>query len=290
MPYIFMLIFFAAIAGVVFPYLRQWKRKHFALAAAGAFIGMMFTVPKPTAQERAARKAAEAKEATQQAQSARATEHTGVLAKAAPALEVPANYTRAEYGTTYKRVGATSFAKLNELEAGAVYAAAESKSCDKVVDAAVSDRSKRDDALWYVNCANENRFMVSQKQAADALARFKEGNLASRKLDASCTLSSVAMCGATSAQRAALDNEVALANACDFVLDKVLVSPSSLDMVGSWSISFGKNDSVTISRNFDSQNSFGAMIRSRYRCTINAATSNITGFVIEGPTGTNKVI
>ena len=61
-------------------------------------------------------------------------------------------------------------------------------------------------------------------------------------------------------------------------------------MVGRWSVGFGENDTVTISRDFDSQNSFGAMIRSRYRCTVNAATDNVTGFVVEDPMGAKRVI
>jgi hypothetical protein len=271
MAYVFMILFLAASGGIALPYIRNWKRKHFALAAFAAFIGMTLTVPKPTSEELAA-------------------DHTAAVAKARSVLNPPSNYTRAEYGSTFKRVGAATFAKLNELEPGAVYAAAESTSCNKVNYAGVSEKSKPGDAVWFVDCANQNRFVIHQKDAAEALARFNQGKLAFHKLAASCTLSTTAMCKASSAQRAALANELELASACDLILDKALVSPSSVNMVGRWSVGFGENDTVTISRDFDSQNSFGAMIRSRYRCTVNAATDNVTGFVVEDPMGAKRVI
>ena len=78
-------------------------------------------------------------------------------------------------------------------------------------------------------------------------------------------------------------------SACDIILQQAVVSPSSLDM-HRWSFGFTDRDTVVVERAFDSQNSFGAMIRSRYRCEIDAATSNISGFAVMGPMGSQKVI
>lgn len=289
LPFFFLLLFVAAAAGIIYPYYPKWNRKHFVLAAFAAFVGVALAVPQPTAEEIAARKIADAKEEQAHAASEQAEEHLAVLRKAAPALEVAPNYTRAEYGKTYANVGAATFAKLSRLEPGAAYAVAESKSCDRVNSVAVSDMSKPGEAMWFVDCANENRFMVSQKEAESALARFRGGKLAARERERSCTLSSVADCKASPAQRASRDKEIEYVSACDLILQEVVVSPSSLDM-HHWVFGFGKGDTVIIQRPFDSQNGFGAMIRNRYQCEIDAATSNVKAFVVDGAMGRQKII
>lgn len=57
-----------------------------------------------------------------------------------------------------------------------------------------------------------------------------------------------------------------------------------------WAVEVAGKNTVVIRRNFDSQNSFGAMIRSQYVCKINATTNNIEGFTVNGPMGSKKVI
>ena len=47
-------------------------------------------------------------------------------------------YTRSEYSDTYKELGRIAFSKLNLLEPGALYAAAESKQCDRVITAGLN--------------------------------------------------------------------------------------------------------------------------------------------------------
>lgn len=289
MPYLFLLLLLACIAGIIYPFLPNSKRWHFALGAVASFVGLAATVPKLTPQQLADRKAEEAREAALEAGEQSAEEHRKVVEKAHPALEGGSAYTRAEYGDTYRRVGAATFAKLNELEPGAAYAAAESNSCNRVNAAAVSDTSKPGAAVWFVDCANERRFMVDQGQAAAALARFKAGRLLSRDLEPSCTLSSVADCKLTSSQKSAKDKEIEFVSACDTILQQVVVSPSSLDL-HRWSYGFAGHDTVVVERPFDSQNSFGATIRSSYRCEIDASTSNISGFKVRGPTGFQRII
>jgi len=289
LPYLFSLLFFAAAAGVIYPYYVKWNRKHFALATLGTFVGLVLTVPNPTPQELAAREAAEKKEEQEEVAAKASEEHQEVLKKASAAVEVPANYTRAEYGKTFARVGAATFAKLNELEPGAAYAAAESKSCNRANLAMVSDMSKPGAAVWFVDCENENRFMITQKEAEEALARFKAGKLALRTRERSCTLTSIADCKATPAQKASRNKEIEYVTACDMILESVVISPSSLDK-HRWVFGFGQGDTVVIQRPFDSQNGFGAMLRSRYRCEIDASTNNLKGFVVEGALGRQKVI
>lgn len=287
MIYVFSILFLASIAGIIYPYLQRFRRKHFAIAAVGAFVGMMVTVPDPTPEQLAARAA---------------EDHKGVLAKTRDALAQPAEYTRADYAQTYTRVGAKTFALLGKLEPGAAYTAAESDACDKVTSLAVSDTSKPDKAVWFVDCANENRFMVSQQAAEAALVRFGKAALVKSDLKPSCTLSSAAKCKATGtgtataeqptspAEEAAKAKEIEFVSACDMILQQALVSPSSLDMSWKWAVEVAGKNTVVIRRNFDSQNSFGAMIRSQYVCKINATTTNIEGFTVNGPTGSKKVI
>lgn len=288
-PLPFFFLFLACVIGAIYPFVPSSKRWHFALGAVASLVGLGVTVPKPTAEDLAAREAEEAQEAAEEARQEASEGHQTVVAKARPALEGRMNYTRAEYGDTYARVGAATFAKLDDLEPGAAYAAAESNSCNRVNAAMVSDTSKPGAAVWFVDCANERRFMISQRQAADALARFKDEKLALRDLEPNCTLSSVADCELSPAQRAAKDKEVEFVSACDLILQAVVVSPSSLDM-HRWRYGFADDDTVVIERPFDSENSFGAMIRSSYRCEIDATTTKISGFVVKGPMGNQKVI
>lgn len=289
MPYLFLLLLLACIAGVVYPFVPNSKRWHFALGAVASFVGLGLTVPKPTPQELADRKADEAREAAHELREEGAQDHREVVEKAKPALEGRTDYTRTEYRDTYRRVGASTFAKLNELEPGAAYAAAESQTCNRVNAVTVSDTSRPGAAVWFVDCANERRFMVDQRQAAAALARFKEEKLALRDLEPSCTLSSVADCKLTASQKRAKDKEIEFVSACDTILQQVVVSPSSLDL-HRWTYGFAGQDTVVVVRPFDSQNSFGATIRSKYRCEIDASTMNISGFQVTGPMGSQRVI
>lgn len=283
-PYVFLLLFLASTAGIIYPYFRRFRRKHFAFAALGTFVGLILTIPEPTPEQLAARAAKQTAEKTEEARA----EHRRIVEKAASTI--PTNYTRAEYGQTYNRVGAKTFAILGKLELGAAYLAAESSLCNKVNFTSVSDVSKPSKAVFFVDCANENRFMVDQTDAQSALDRFSKGLLTPTDLTPSCTLSSVSMCKATPAQRAAKEKEIEFVSACDIILQQVVVSPSSLDFAGRWDYGFGKGDTVVIRRAFDSQNSFGAMIRNQYVCEIDALTTNIQGFSVNGPMGSKRVI
>ena len=246
-----------------------------------SLVGIGATVPPPTPEQIAVRKAEQAAEADK--------EHRQIVEKAKDALNVPRGHASTQHGKIHARLDTAGSSKFSELEHGAAYAAAESRSCDKAVSAGLSDVSKPRAAIWYVDCANDNRFMIDQKTAAAALVRFKAAKLARSELGPSCTTTTVSMCKATPAQRAASDKEVEYVSACDLILDRVLVSPSSLDK-HDWAYGLGRGDTVVVERPFDSQNGFGATVRGRYRCEIDASNSNITSFVVDGPSGRNRVI
>ena len=294
LPFVFLLL--ACLVGVVYPYLARSKRWHFAAGALASVVGMTLVMPEPTPEQLAARKAREERQAAEERQEkedearlAAIEDNKKIIEKAQPALEGGSDYTRSEYGNTFARVGASTFEKLGDLEPGATYAAAESNACNRVNAAMVSDTSKPGAAVWFVDCANHTRFMVSQQQAEDALARHSEGKLAFRDLEPGCTLSTISDCKFSPIQKAAKAKEVEYVSACDIILQQAVVSPSSLDM-HDWKYGFADGDLVVVERSFDSQNGFGALIRSSYRCEIDATTSNIEGFSVRGPMGTQKVI
>lgn len=299
LPFLFLLL--ACFVGLAHPYIRGSRRWHFGLGAIAAFTGIGASLPPPTPEELAARKAEEQREAAEEArlaaQEGKETarlEHEKVVEKASPAVATATNYTRTEYGDTFNRVGASTFGRLGELEPGAVYAAAESKSCDRVSLAMVSDVSKRNAAVWFVDCENQRRFMISQQQAEDALKRFTSGSLALSDLEPGCILPAAMECkrnnpNQSPAAKIAVAKEIEFVSACDGILEMALVSPSSLD-THRWRYQVTDTGKVIIERPFDSQNSFGATIRSSYRCEIDAMTTNIEGFSVSGPGGTQKII
>lgn len=290
MSSIFLLIFIFAATGIIRPYINGSKRWHFALAAAFSLLSVGLISTGIFAKRLTTQELAELRKANAKAEAATlAATQTEITAKVPGSLMKATSYTRAEYPRLYGQLGKATFGKLNELESGALYAAAESSRCNAVENGGVSDRSRKDAVLWFVDCENGNRFMVSREQAETALARHKSKRLAATDLAESCTTSSVAMCKATAAQRTA--EEAVVASACDILLKKAVASPSSLDIAFSWDYGISdKPDIVIVQRDFESQNGFGAMIRSRYHCELNAATGRIAKFVVEGPMGVQKII
>lgn len=296
MSYFFFFFFLAAVAGIIKPYLRQAKRWHFALGAIASFFAIgVFAEPRSpeqiAAQEkaRAEAEAAEAREEAQAKADAVSAEQSKITDKVSGDLLKAAAYSRADYPKLYSQLGKAAFEKLDDLEPGALYAAAESNQCDMVESVGVSDSSLKGAVRWFVDCRNGNRFMVTQDQALGALVRRNSRRMALADLAESCTTSTVAMCSATSAQKNASEAEIV--SACDILLNRAVVSPSTLDVASRWDYAISdKPDTLVVQRDFDSQNSFGAMIRSRYHCEVNAASGRITKFVVQGPMGAQKII
>lgn len=273
---ILMLATMAAMAGIVYPYKKPYTRKHFALLAFGLFVAFVVAVPKPTEAEQAATKIAEAQGA-----------NDAIIARSQDLVKQLVPYTKGEYPDTYKALGAKAFARLDELEPGAVYAAARSEQCDKPTYAAVSmERSKKDAPVWFVNCKNDNRFMIPMEEAEDALALVGKKALASTQRAADCTLDTVSMCNASKAQKEASEAEIV--TFCDQIVEQALISEP--DMKWSWDYRMGEGDDVRVVREFTAQNAYGAKLKHRYYCTVDTAQGKATSLKVEGPMGTETVI
>lgn len=268
MAMVFALLFLAAVVGIFKPYIKGWKRRYFGIVAIVCFVAFGIAVPEPTPQELAVKARSEAKVAQGK-----------ITDKAREVLANLGEYKREDYPDTYKRVGESTFAMLARLERGAILVAAESKNCDKVKVSGTSDKSTKGAAVFFVDCANGNRFMVNQNAADAAFVRSDKGVLAIADLSPSCTTSSVAMCSASKAQRE-IDETVAV-TFCDQMAEAALISKP--DYKWSWEKSFGEEDKVLFARGFTSQNGFGAELKNRYVCTIDAKRMKITNLVIETP-------
>ncbi len=291
----FALTLLACLIGIIVPFgkfisrLEPVRRKHYAIGAVASFILMAITIPEPTPEQLAARAEKDAEQA-----------HALVISKAEPALDVVPEYTREDHSETYKLVGSDVFARLNELEPAAIYAAASSPECDATTTGGISDISKPGKPVWFVDCENGNRFMINMIQAEATLKEFRAGKLAKQNIEPTCTTSTVRLCSMTPEERQAeadaaelqkkiRDKEVEYVTYCDMILQEVLVSPSSLDL-HRWEFGVSDNGHAVVARPFDSDNSFGASLRSRYRCEIDAAADKIESFTITGPNGTQTVI
>ncbi len=79
---------------------------------------------------------------------------------------------RRSFSKTYDKLGKAQFANANGLMRWAAVSVAASDRCAKVEDIGVSDQATRMDIKWYVDCSNDQRFMVSQEQAEAAKGRY----------------------------------------------------------------------------------------------------------------------
>lgn len=80
---------------------------------------------------------------------------------------------RESFGDTYAKLGAGQFQNANDLmHWAAIAAVAHGNRCDRVAMVNVSDRSTRDNIVWFVDCDNKERVFIEQQQAEDAKLRF----------------------------------------------------------------------------------------------------------------------
>ena len=80
---------------------------------------------------------------------------------------------RESFGDTYAKLGAGQFQNANDLmHWAAIAAVAQGNACDRVAMVNVSDRSTRDNIVWFVDCDNKERVLIEQSQAEDAKHRF----------------------------------------------------------------------------------------------------------------------
>lgn len=272
---VFFLALVVSLWGLIRPF-GNLRRKQFAGISGALFVAWVVAVPPLSPEAKAELAAKDVAE-----------ENSKVLAKVEQALESSISYEPGENPQTLAIVGREEFAKLNELEPGAFYAAAESRDCDRVTSGAVSlNASKKNLPVWFVDCDNGNRFMVTREEAHEALDRFSGSALAGRDRAANCTVRNVGLCNASLAQKEADEAEVVAF--CDMTVESALVGDS--DMAWGWDYRFGDGDSVVVVRDFKAQNAFGANLKHRYRCIFDAKLQRIVSLVIEGPTGSDRLI
>lgn len=80
---------------------------------------------------------------------------------------------RANFSKTYSKLGSKQFQNANDLNHwAAVAAVARGDACDRVAMVNVSERSTRQQIVWFIDCENKARVMIDQPQAEDARQRF----------------------------------------------------------------------------------------------------------------------
>lgn len=195
--------------------------------------------------------------------------------------------TRAEYGTTYSRLGSSQFDNANALMLWAAIAAAESDQCNRVEVVAVSDKATREELQWFVDCANKERFQIKQAQAEAAQSKYDpavkpEEREAAKK---------VAVAEPKSARWKDFNMAQAI-TACSTLVRSAMLNQGSFD--AAWSYDSEKNDDtgiVTIQQDFEAQNGFGGTISSRYHCEIDTKIGGrITKLKIREPDGWRDLI
>lgn len=168
---VFVSLFILSIIGFVrpFKFIPFGKRWHYAALAVAFFVGVGVTAPEPTSEE--------------------------LVAKGETAASAIVAYEQNKFPVLFEAVGPELFDRIQELEVGAVYAAAESSNCDNVKVSGVSNEPSPDGGLlWFIDCENGNRFKISQNQAEEALERFNSNQLAQSDLGRSCTTETVGRC------------------------------------------------------------------------------------------------
>lgn len=81
---------------------------------------------------------------------------------------------RESFGDTYSKLGADQFQNANGLmHWAAIAAVAQGNGCDRVAMVNVSDRSTRENIVWFVDCANNERVFIEQPDAESVRLRFE---------------------------------------------------------------------------------------------------------------------
>lgn len=276
--------FWASFWGVIRPY-KGIARKTFALVLVASCLGAGVTAEPSDKSKRVAALDAAAKDRPSATEESEAQQNVLVKAKAGFASSVP--YTKADNKKTFDLVGAKMFARLNELERGAVLVAAASENCDAVTVAAVSLRASKPGApKWYADCDNGNRFMIDVAAAEKALSLEKAQQLTDTDLPQSCTTGTISECNASPAQKSTKQAEVA--TFCQMTVQQALISEPDFDW--GWRFELGDDDVVRVSQNFTAQNGFGAELKHHYVCDFDATKKEIVKLTIVGPYETKRII
>lgn len=179
----------------------------------------------------------------------------------------PTLMTKADYPKMYKQLGPTKFDATNSLMSWAALAAANSKQCSEVTDIGVSDKSTRRAVLWFVDCKNSERFMISEEQAIATRDQYDP----KASPEAKARAEQVAVAEPKSARWKNF-NEGDAVTACRTLVQSTMANQKSFDAAWTWDSQKDDNTGlVTLQQDFNAENGFGATISSRYSCVVNAA-------------------
>lgn len=194
---------------------------------------------------------------------------------------------RADYSDTYNKLGQAQFDRANDFTRWAAIAAVESDACTQAETVAVSDEATRDQIRWFVDCANGERFMISQDQAIAAQGRYDP----KATTEAKALASTVATAEPKSARWKNFD-EAATVSVCDLTVQNAMLMPGSFSTgFNRWAID--KNDTtgmVTIERDYETENAYGVTLNSRCRCEVNTDSGELVGLFIREPNAWQKLL
>lgn len=191
------------------------------------------------------------------------------------------------YRKTFSKLGKKQFDEANALMSWAAMAAAESNKCDRVEVVALSDKATRKQLQYFVDCANKERFQITQAHAKAMQVRFDpkasaEEKEFAQKFDVATPKS----------DRWKGFDEANAATACDLTVQNAMLVPSSFSAgFNRWDIE--KNDDtglVTIQRDYNAENAYSMKINSRYECVIDTSKKQIVRLKIREPNGWRKLI
>lgn len=192
-----------------------------------------------------------------------------------------------DYSKTYSKLGKAQFDKANELTRWAALVAAESDQCDSVMLIAVSDEATREQVQWYADCANKERFQITQQQAEAARAKYDP---AASKTDKAAA-ANVAVAEPKSARWKDFNERVALSE-CQGLVRSAMLDQDSFDTAWTWdSEKDDKTGKVVIQQDFEAGNAYGGTISSRYDCVIDTKLGGrVTELSIREPDGWRKLL
>lgn len=155
-------------------------------------------------------------------------------------------YTKQSYPKLYRQWGDAAMEKINQLMPKAALHVAKESSCDRVenVDLSDSRSTPSDKIVFFVDCANKNRFFVSESDINSGVS-------------------------ITAEQDKEIDNMAAI-KVCDEGIKANLQHPSTFDShVMDTAVSVNQNGNIIVIRGFSAKNGIGMEIEYRARCTLN---------------------
>lgn len=205
--------------------------------------------------------------------------------KVAPDAVMPMD--RDGFRKTYAKLGKKQFDNANDFMKWAALAAAESDKCDRVEIVAISDRATAKQLQWFVDCANKERFQITQAQAI--AVRDKLDPKATPEVKVAANTLPVAV--PKSDRWKNFNERVAVSN-CKALVQSAMTDRGSFDAAWTWdSEKDDETGRVTIQQDFEAKNGFGGTISSRYHCEIDTKLGGrIVKLKIREPDGWQTLI